>query len=51
MAVFMNSKLKFTEMTRLERLECTKTLRASMEKRRSDLLTSELEKSIDQIGE
>jgi len=50
MSVFMNSKLKFTEMTRLERIQCTKTLRASMELRRSDLLQQELEESIDQIG-
>merc|ERR1712198_185057 len=51
MAVFMNSKLKFTEMTRLERIQCTKTLRAAMELRRSDLLQQELESSIDQIGD
>jgi len=51
MSVFMNSKLKFTQMTRLERIQCTKELRTNMERRRSDLLSQELEKSIDQIGE
>lgn len=51
MSAFMNNKLKFTQMTRLERIDCTKSLRTNMERRRSDLLSQELEKSIDQIGE
>merc|ERR1712168_1092772 len=48
---FMNTKLKFTQMTRLERITCTKSLRTSMDARRSELLSQELEKSINEIGE
>jgi len=47
---FMNTNLKFTQMTRLERITCTKSLRTSMDARRSELLSKELEKSINDIG-
>merc|ERR1711872_970557 len=49
MSLFMNSKLKFKEMTRMERIQCTKSLKVMMEDRRSDLLSKELENSIKQF--
>ena len=45
----MNQKLKFTEMSRLQRISCTKVLRNIMESRMSELLKSELEKSLNDI--
>ena len=49
MAEFMNGKLKFSEMSRLERISCTKDLRNAMEIRMGRLLQSELEKSLNEI--
>jgi len=49
MAEFMNQKLKFTEMSRNQRISCTKVLRNIMESRMSQLLKSELEKSLNEI--
>jgi len=49
MAEFMNGKLKFSEMSRLQRISCTKKLRNSMETRMSTLLQFELEKSLNEI--
>jgi len=46
MSLFMNSKLKFKEMSRLQRIQCTKNLKIQMEDRRSELLSKELENSI-----
>jgi len=48
---FMNpkSRVKFENMTRLQRISCTKELRTAMETRRADLLAKELEKSLDEI--
>ena len=50
---FMNpkSRVKFENMTRLQRISCTKELRTAMETRRADLLAKELEKSLDEITE
>ena len=41
MAEFMNGKLKFSEMSRLQRISCTKELRSSMENRIGKLLQAE----------
>ena len=49
MAEFMNGKLKFSEMSRLQRISCTKELRSSMETRMGKLLQFELEKSLNEI--
>ena len=49
MAEFMNAKLKFSEMSRLETISCTKELRNAMEIRMGRLLQSELEKSLNEI--
>merc|ERR1711936_1113192 len=49
MAEFMNQKLKFSDLTRLQRISCTKVLRNTMESRMSELLKSELEKSLNDI--
>lgn len=49
MSLFMNSKLKFKEMSRLQRITCTKNLKIQMEDRRSELLSKELENSINQF--
>jgi len=49
MAEFMNGKLKFSEMSRLQRISCTKELRSSMETRMGKLLQAELEKSLNEI--
>eukprot|EP00088_Acartia_fossae_P011222 TRINITY_DN1563_c0_g1_i16.p1 TRINITY_DN1563_c0_g1~~TRINITY_DN1563_c0_g1_i16.p1 ORF type:complete len:617 (-),score=231.60 TRINITY_DN1563_c0_g1_i16:858-2708(-) len=43
MAEFMNSNKQFSNMTRLERIQCTKELRVAMEARRAELLQKELE--------
>jgi len=51
MAQFMNGKLKFGEMSRLQRISCTKELRTVMESRMSKLLQFELENSLNEIGE
>ena len=49
MAEFMNGKLKFSEMSRLQRISCTKVLRTAMESRKAELLKVELEKSLNEI--
>ena len=49
MAEFMNGKLKFSEMSRLQRISCTKELRNAMETRMGGLLKAELEKSLNEI--
>ena len=49
MAEFMNGKLKFSEMSRLQRISCTKILRTAMESRKAELLKVELEKSLNEI--
>merc|ERR1719260_188960 len=49
MAEFMNGNLKFSEMSRLQRISCTKELRSSMETRIGKLLQAELEKSLNEI--
>ena len=49
MAQFMNTKRKFTDMSRLDRISCTKELRTSMETRMADLLKTELENSLNEI--
>ena len=49
MAEFMNGKLKFSEMSRLERITCTKELRNAMEMRMGRLLQAELEQSLNEI--
>jgi len=49
MAEFMNGKLKFSEMSRLQRISCTKVLRTAMETRKAELLKVELEKSLNEI--
>jgi len=49
MAEFMNGKLKFSEMSRLQRISCTKELRNAMETRMGKLLQFELEKSLNEI--
>jgi len=50
MAEFMNGKLKFTEMSRNDRIRCTKKLRTAMETRKGELLEKELEKSLNEIN-
>jgi hypothetical protein len=49
MAQFMNGKLKFSEMSRLQRISCTKELRDAMDLRMGKLLQFELEKSLNEI--
>jgi len=49
MIEFMNPKVKFSEMTRLQRISCIKGLRNSMEDRTAKLLQYELEKSLSGI--
>merc|ERR1719282_992641 len=49
MAQFMNTKRKFTDMSRLDRISCTKELRNSIETRMADLLKTELENSLNEI--
>jgi len=50
MAEFMNTKLSFKDMSRLQRITCTKVLRGAMESRMGLLLQSELQKSLDDIA-
>ena len=50
MAEFMNTKLSFKDMSRLQRITCTKVLRGAMETRMGLLLQSELQKSLDDIA-
>lgn len=43
MAEFMNGRRQFSEMSRIERIQCTKDLRGEMEARRAMLLQMELD--------
>jgi len=47
MAEFMNRNLKFSQMSRSQRMSCTKNLRDSMEERMAELLQREVEKSLN----
>jgi len=49
MGEFMNGKLKFKEMNRIQRISCTKVMRNKMEDRMSELLSFELDKSLNEI--
>jgi len=49
MAEFMNGKLKFSQMSRLQRIGCIKELRTMMESRMGELLKAELESSLNGI--
>lgn len=51
MIEFMNPKVKFSEMSRLQRISCIKGLRNMMEDRTAALLQAELEKSLSSIDE
>ena len=51
MAQFMNPKTKFSDLSRLQRISCTKEMRTAMEERMGDLLETELQKSLDNIAE
>jgi hypothetical protein len=50
MIEFMSPRVKFSEMTRQDRIQCTKNLRTTMETRMADLLRIELENSLNDIG-
>jgi hypothetical protein len=49
MAEFMNGRLKFEEMSKNQRIACTKVLRTKMEERMSEILSLELDQSFNQI--
>jgi hypothetical protein len=49
MAEFMNGRLKFEEMSKSQRISCTKVLRTKMEDRMSELLSLELDQSFNHI--
>jgi hypothetical protein len=49
MAEFMNGRLKFEEMSKNQRIGCTKVLRTKMEERMSEILSLELDQSFNQI--
>ena len=51
MAEFMKPSVNFNELGRLERIRCIKELRTKMERKMSELLEEELEKSLDGIAE
>lgn len=48
---FMNPKVKFSQMTRLQRISCIKGVRNSMEDRTAKLLQFELEKSLSGLSD
>ena len=50
MSKFMNPKLKFTQISRMERMSCIKELGTSLENRKMSLLRSEVERSLELIG-
>ena len=50
MAEFMSGKVKFSKLSRLERISCSRTLRNIMEVRMNWLLRTELENSLDDIS-
>jgi hypothetical protein len=45
----MNGRLKFEEMSKNQRIACTKVLRTKMEERMSEILSLELDQSFNQI--
>merc|ERR1711892_364430 len=49
MAQFMNNNLKFTKMSRIQRISCTKELRNTMEERVTTLLKNELDATFNQL--
>jgi len=49
MAEFMNKKLKFSAMSRSQRISCIKGLRDSMEQRMANLLQKEVEQNLNEI--
>jgi len=49
MAQFMNNKLEFSKMSRIQRISCTKELRNTMENRVTQLLKDELEDTFNQL--
>jgi hypothetical protein len=49
MAQFMNSKVQFNKMSRIQRISCTKELRNTMEERVTKLLQKELEDTFNQL--
>ena len=51
MAEFMKPSVNFNELGRLDRIRCIKELRTKMERKMSELLEEELEKSLDGIAE
>ena len=51
MTKFMDiPKLRFQDLSRTQRIACTKDLRTAMEDRMSSLLEIELQKSLNDIG-
>merc|ERR1712137_230576 len=50
MIEFMSPRVKFSEVSRQDRIQCTKNLRTTMETRMADLLRIELENSLNDIG-
>merc|ERR1711892_1073396 len=49
MAQFMNKNLKFSKMSRIQRISCTKELRNTMEERVTALLKKELDDTFNQL--
>merc|ERR1711892_584139 len=49
MAQFMNINLKFSKMSRIQRISCTKVLRNTMEERVTTLLKKELDDTFNQL--
>ena len=49
MAQFMNNNLKFSKMSRIQRISCTKELRNTMEERVTTLLKNELDATFNQL--
>ena len=49
MAQFMNNNLKFSKMSRIQRISCTKELRNTMEERVTTLLKKELDDTFNQL--
>merc|ERR1711892_425025 len=49
MAQFMNNNLKFSKMSRIQRISCTKELRNTMEERVTTLLRKELDDTFNQL--
>lgn len=49
MAKFMNTKLKFSQISRMERMSCIKQLGTSLENRKLSLLKAEVDRSLNLI--